>query len=404
MKKQINSEKKIDVILFTIIFLSGSFLTSNDIVPPVVTKGVWILLAFTLFYMGKYKVKNIINNFLLVGTLIVSVGASALITRSISTATLFFFVGIILSFLFICNWSFDTFRESYIRILKFLSIFSLIMMLLFIIIPGIMNNLFVVNNINGFQYCNFLFFSRLRNEAGIGRNCGMFWEPGAFQTFLSIALLLEVSKEMPSTKNITLFIVTILTTFSTTGYFVLVLFFLYFIFGKYKEKKRIRILSFIIIILVIAFMFLKREYFFSISNYSTFGKLILYSTSSAYHNRVSSVSIRKNSIIQPIIIFLNNPIFGVGEVTFRQLMVETTLGVTTCTFANWFAIYGVFPGIILVGGALKLAQKLDSSLFGRAIFFAILFLSTATENYVSSTIICLILLYGLLSTYVTEKC
>ena len=90
MKKQINSEKKIDVILFTIIFLSGSFLTSNDIVPPVVTKGVWILLAFTLFYMGKYKVKNIINNFLLVGTLIVSVGASALITRSISTATLFF--------------------------------------------------------------------------------------------------------------------------------------------------------------------------------------------------------------------------------------------------------------------------------------------------------------------------
>ena len=57
------------------------------------------------------------------------------------------------------------------------------------------------------------------------RNCGPFWEPGAYQGFLNLAItLLILTNNIRDKKfwiNIAILIVTIITTFSTGGYIVL---------------------------------------------------------------------------------------------------------------------------------------------------------------------------------------
>lgn len=63
------------------------------------------------------------------------------------------------------------------------------------------------------------------NEGLTLRNCGPFWEPGAFQGFVNLALFLKLFINKGNTKKwlftVLIFIATIITTFSTGGYIVL---------------------------------------------------------------------------------------------------------------------------------------------------------------------------------------
>lgn len=95
------------------------------------------------------------------------------------------------------------------------------------------------------------------------RNCGPFWEPGAFQGFINLALALELLTTDKRDKRwkikIAVFIVTIITTFSTGGYIALALNILFLIFSSkslHIESK---------IFLVVAFVFLALGVFFATS-------------------------------------------------------------------------------------------------------------------------------------------
>lgn len=95
------------------------------------------------------------------------------------------------------------------------------------------------------------------------RNCGPFWEPGAFQGFVNLALALELLTADKRDKRwkikILIFIISIITTFSTGGYIALALNILFLIFSSkslHIERK---------IFLVVAFIFLALGVFFSTS-------------------------------------------------------------------------------------------------------------------------------------------
>ena len=390
--KTINSKKieTIDIVIFLILFLSGSFLTSNDIIPSEVTKLFWLIVVGLILFKLK---KNIIINYYIIGLIISFV--ISFIVNPVGIATYFYIcVSVIIAILMINTWSFQKFRESYVKILFFLSVFSLIMMALFYIFPQ-MNNFFNVYNISKTaKHANYIIFTKIVNENGFGRNCGMFWEPGAYQTFICIALIFEISKPSPSVRKIIVFIITILTTFSTTGYIALLFVYIYLFFGKYNNKKQINGFIYLSILCITAILILFQDLFFSTQNYTPFGKIILYFTSDVYNSKVSSVSIRINSVVQPIIVFLNNPLFGVGDIKFRELIFDTTQGVTTGTFVNWFAVYGVFCGSLFMIGLSKLTKKLSNNRLLNFIIFIIFFIITMSENYITNTAIIIILLYG----------
>lgn len=86
--------------------------------------------------------------------------------------------------------------------------------------PG--TNLYVVFIADAVSYVN-----------GLYRNCGPFYEPGLFASFVSIALILNLSrdKKILNATNI-IYVLTILSTMSTAGYMVLMLIIVYYVFSQ----------------------------------------------------------------------------------------------------------------------------------------------------------------------------
>ncbi|MDU6365061.1 MAG: hypothetical protein E6582_16250 [Clostridium sp.] len=92
---------------------------------------------------------------------------------------------------------------------------------------------------------------------GSTRNSGMFWEPGAFQCFINISLIFELFGEKKNKFNIILFIITIITTQSTTGYIIMAMVLLYSMVTlkiKFKNKTNV-ILLFLVIIIGLFYLF-----------------------------------------------------------------------------------------------------------------------------------------------------
>lgn len=90
----------------------------------------------------------------------------------------------------------------------------------------------------------------------IVRNCGPFWEPGAFGGYLIIALIFNTIRERKfSTRINWLFIIAILSTQSTTAFMALFAFILivYLIFQKYTLSFKLLIVAALALAVVVAF-------------------------------------------------------------------------------------------------------------------------------------------------------
>ncbi|MBO5706065.1 MAG: hypothetical protein J6S05_03580 [Bacteroidaceae bacterium] len=83
----------------------------------------------------------------------------------------------------------------------------------------------------------------------IPRNAGMFWEPGAFQGYLNLAILFALMMPKSTTRKYSLIflIVALLTTVSTTGYVVFGFVIIYYIYKYSKFNKSIRFLLTLIV-------------------------------------------------------------------------------------------------------------------------------------------------------------
>lgn len=97
----------------------------------------------------------------------------------------------------------------------------------------------------------------LNSHGLVFRNCGPFWEPGAFQGFINLAITIELLSNKERSRSwylkILIFIITIITTFSTGGYIALALNLVYYIFSDMRLSKNIKIIS-LISFLILAFI------------------------------------------------------------------------------------------------------------------------------------------------------
>lgn len=132
---------------------------------------------------------------------------------------------------------------------------------------------------------NILIHNFFLDRGDIIRNSGPFWEPGLFVGFIAIALFfnLYINKKIFSVVNVT-FIVTIITTFSSTGYILLfIILFSYFLFSS-KSKIKYLVVPFMIILSVFVyanteFMKTKIEYQYGNAkddNVNRFGAMLVH--------------------------------------------------------------------------------------------------------------------------------
>lgn len=219
------SKKTIEYILvLLLLILSGN---------PIVTaspqiREIYIIVAVSLFIIDFYSYKlSLQNKFLLYVLPFLLISLCQLVFLNVTfNSALFFLIKVYIGYSIIKRLD-TNFMVTYSNVMFIVAFISLPLYLynsLYGIIPG--------KPISDICISLGVYTELFNENSGfIGRNSGMFWEPGAFQGYLNIAvayilLLPEVSKRK---LKLIILCLAIITTKSTTGYLVLFLIILYYI-------------------------------------------------------------------------------------------------------------------------------------------------------------------------------
>ena len=194
------------------------------------------------------------------------------------------------------------FIEKYVKIMLWFSIINITIYLdqyyLFQVFNAIGDQLPALRTYrDGFVYDNFIFFAKPQwHVIGIQKNMGIFGEGGAFQFFISIALvfnLFYLKKNIASQSSI-LFIIILLTTFSTIAYLSLAIIVYYYI-KQYKIDVKYKYILYSLMFVIIM-------------SDVVFNKVI---SQDSYSNNLSTVR-RMKDLEVDLKIISENPMFGIG--------------------------------------------------------------------------------------------
>lgn len=274
--------------------------------------------------------------------------------------------------------SLKEYLDKYIDVMCVLAVFSILFWLLaqfdVFIAP------FYRQTSNGYNYyMNLLYIYRNLSASvdmyGINvRNQGIFWEPGAYQGYLIIALLPLMCKyDLKEKKNkvrIGILAITILTTQSTSGYLLLllgcILAYLVRVGVKRVSKKNIFI-GFLIIL--VAYVLLNSGV-----------------VQQKFNSDSISFTIRLNDQLNGIKAAFVSPITGLGYNTEQYLNVLDEFGITEnssgilCAFQQ----FGIFIGGALLYFMCKGIWKIvGSEGIAQFVFLAIMVLLFSTEVFVT---------------------
>jgi len=158
------------------------------------------------------------------------------------TSVLFFIMKTLTAFLLIGSVN-SRFPRTLINTMWFLCIVAIIghiLTLFFGVLPGIPCAKIANSQI--------IFSQHIASTVGLQyRNCGMFWEPGAFAGYICVILLFMMkSPSNYSYKYYLPLIIALLTTTSTTGYIVFGIVVLYYILSSKNLSSTTKVLLFVI--------------------------------------------------------------------------------------------------------------------------------------------------------------
>ena len=284
----------------------------------------------------------------------------------------FIFIGFVVSYVY----EYKEFIKAFINIMIFISMYSLITTYLFkpLIIHTGINFPTIINSVNNVFY-NFIFSFALTAESYI-RNFGFFREPGVYQVFIILALIFLTfvkNIKIKSRKKIIytlIFTVTILSTFSTTGIILLALFFTTYIVKLIRDGKMNRKVFIIITtITIICILILTLLY----NIIPSFRETLRFSIEKIFTPN-ESLSARQESIIVPLKLYLNSPIFGQ-----KYIDVVEAIDHNTNTTINMFAIYGLLTGVIHIMLIYLLIKKMKQPKTVSALIFIIFIVAINTQ-------------------------
>lgn len=387
---KINTEKKENIFyiisVFFILTVDSSFYFVNS------TSGttrilINLMAAFFLFLSSKRKfIFKTDFIFILLVVIIIPLISGIIIQNAKQTTIIC--IAILIGGLVSQTIGLDEFEKYYNRIILFLSVYSLVILIIYILFPNLIRLLPIIEKDTPFNNFNCI-FAIVADDPYVLRNYGYFWEPGAFSVFLSIALYIELYKQKTRIIYLIIYSITILTTLSTLGITCMILLYMTYIVANNRiANKKIRSLLLIFLGCFAIYLLIDGERII----FHILGKLI-YRTNNKLN---SSTAVRLNAIIYPVQAFLKSPFVGIGYNNFLRLQDDKCSGMATFTHINWFCIYGVFGGLSLIIGCIRFfCIKKANILVNFALFiFSILLFST--ENFVQITLTYILVFYGLL--------
>lgn len=303
--------------------------------------------------------------------------------------------------------SFHDFCIVYSRIFRLLGTVSCIGFIIFNVVPEWNHYGFMASkSIGGTSFYHYVLYMHCTDAIGAGRNWGIFREPGVYQAYLIIALIIEIyffeKTNKKSRYAIAVLTAAVLTTKSTTGYIGLVFVLIYALLkwkylSNYKKIQKI-IIGVPIFILLAMFLFINNFEFFRTVWEEIFGK---FSRSSAAY--VSSYA-RISSIGTNLYLWLQRPIIGNGVTDKVMLFSDTAMriyGVANATDTNTLfaqlSMFGIIVGGIWMYAMINMAGKVADNRIEFGILILLFCIILMTEFFVYSPIINLFIWYGLQS-------
>lgn len=236
---------------------------------------------------------------------------------------------------------FEKFVQVYVTLMTWIAMFSTIFWLLAQFDVVIAAKDVVAGN--GFAYRMNIFYIYKSADLISGlntinpRNSGIFWEPGAFQGYLNLALYFCLFQEknggQKEKKNkIAILIIAILSTQSTSGYLVLAMIIMMYYFSKIRRKAVTWKTILLLILILIA------------------GVALLYSpvVQDKFTDNSISYSIRLNDNLSGLIAVFEKPILGLGYSSSEYTTILENLGISgnSTGLLIIFQEFGIFVGLL----------------------------------------------------------
>jgi len=285
-------------LMFSLLIGFGSVIS---MINPLISDGLTTILAFTLLVINK-EIK--VNIKLIYSLLFIYVftSLSALLTGSniFDYFGVYFRITIIFIIITAFQNNYNEIKHYLIKALWIVTYLAILNFILTILIPSSFSK--IVSEKSGYTVATFGFLFNYLSTISIEgfevvRNQSIFWEPGVLQIPMNILvyyILLEQKKKITSAF---LPIIVILTTFSTTGFIILI----YTLVRAYWNSFSLKGKGFVRTFMVFVFL-------------SLFLSLMLPVISAKFtdeDHKASSIS-RQYDMLMSAIIIKENPIVGIG--------------------------------------------------------------------------------------------
>jgi hypothetical protein len=403
-----NSKSKfIDYVsIFLLIYFPSSFW--GIAMKGVINLSLLLAVSFITLIINNRKLRIYKKSFMFVLSIIILSSFTMFMNQDSPYQYLIFWASLVSAyFMFL---SFDLFKFIYIftKTMHFICLFSLVTFAILLTVPGVLSVFPTITNATGLTVNN-LVFTVVYNSTYINSNFGLFWEPGVFQTFINLALYFQlfVLKDL-NIRRIIVFMITIFTTFSTTGYLsAFLLFAIYLITNNEKAKstkrKRRKLLSVVIILMIvgaISFSMLPSNI-----NFKVFGKLeaIVNPNLTSHNIAYRSTTARMDAIKIPIINFVKSPLWGRGFKNLYNYTISSNTNFLTATPLNWFGLFGALLGFLMNYSLWKFTKFSNSSILIRILEFAFLNLIILSEYYNMNAFILTIIIFGFANREVLNR-
>ncbi|CAK7027238.1 MAG: hypothetical protein EUB_02389 [Eubacterium sp.] len=274
------------------------------------------------------------------------------------------------------------FAKLFCRFMYFISCVAIITEILAYTLPSIFSIFPVVVNTASLSF-PFFGIGAVDLNYSLIRSMSIFWEAGACAIYVIIAIMFQlfVCNE-PEKRKLIVYTITLLITFSTTGYiaiFALLLVYVLFSNNKYAMKYKVPIISALTIAIIAVFM-AENSFLYDM----VFAKIT---------DRYSTSVVRYASIVNGFEIALENPILGVSSENLRAEMVRHAMATTkfqfganpmnTNTVTALCASYGLLFGGIFLTGTFKFFRKFTKSTISAIALFVVLMLCYCGEYFYS---------------------
>ncbi len=272
------------------------------------------------------------------------------------------------------------FIEIYANVVVYYAGFSLIMFFVGLLFPNFILSLPVSFNDAGTGYRHLYLYFYQGVDVWNYRNAGIFWEPGAFQVFLSLALIFEIYFVKKSLVRKAILIAAITSTVSTIGLLVLVILSAVRLFSIKSLKH-----------FVLPVVFISVLFVFDVFDTLLWGKFD--------GVNISGVD-RLVGQLADIQLFLSAPLFGVGFAMYPEAFKSAALALgafaptSTNSFTGLLALNGILYSLLLFLPMFAFFIKSSVKNSDRIISLAIYILLLSSQGLFNQLLFVAIMFYG----------